>query len=137
MSYQRQSSNSGSCLLSLVIAGLTGLIVIAGISLVAFHYIPSYQITVGQGDLSQILKMGGGGLLISVLGFFLINGGFKAIFTRHVIVTDDDGRRREKSGCSAVFQGLMQLFFGIVCLGGGFGLMTLVFYQEIMPWLGF
>ena len=134
---QKHPSNWGSCLLSLLITAGTGLIVVAGISLVAFHFFPAYNITVGQGDLTQILKMGGGGLLVTILGFFLLNGGFKAISTRRVMVEDEYGNRREKRGCSAILQGLTQLLFGMVCLGGGIALMTLVFYQEVMPWLGF
>ena len=39
-----------------------------------------------QGDLNQILKMGGGGLLVTILGLLLLNGGFKAIITRRAIV---------------------------------------------------
>ncbi len=137
MTHQKQSSGWGSCLLSLVISAIVGFLVIAGISLVAFHFFPAYNITLGTGDLSQILKLGGGGLLLILLGFFLLNGGFKAISTRRVMVEDEYGNQREKRGCSAILQGLTQLFFGIVCLGSGMALMTLVFYQEVMPWLGF
>jgi hypothetical protein len=68
---------------------------------------------------------------------FLLNGGFKAISTRRAVVTDEWGRRREKRGCSAILNGLGQLLFGVICLSGGLGLVTLAFYQEILPWLGF
>ncbi|MBN2548276.1 MAG: carboxypeptidase regulatory-like domain-containing protein [Anaerolineales bacterium] len=126
-----------SCLLAFVTSGLIALVVVGGISLAAFHFFPAYQIPIGQGDVIQILKMGGGGLLVAVLGLLLLNGGFKAILTRRAIVTDERGRRREKSGCSAILNGFGQLLIGVVCLAGGLGLMTLVFYQEILPWLGF
>lgn len=126
-----------SCLLSLLISGVIGLIVVGGISLVAFNFFPGYMIEVGQGDLTQILKLGGGGLLMTILGLLLLNGGFKAIITRRAIVEDEQGRQREKRGCWAILNGLGQLIFGAVCLVGGLGLMTQAFYQEILPWLGF
>ena len=91
----------------------------------------------GQGDLNQVLIMGGGGLLVTLLGLLLFNGGFRAILTRRAIVEDEWGRRSEKRGCSAILNGLGQLFFGLLCLTGGLGLMTLAFYQEVLPWLGF
>lgn len=125
-----------SCLFALIISGMIGLIVVGGISLVAFGFIPQYQISMGSGDFNQILKMGGGGLLVTVLGLFLINGGLKAIITRRAIVEDDWGRRREKRGCGAIFNGLGQLVFGILLTIGGFGMITIVFYQEVIPWLG-
>lgn len=103
----------------------------------AFNLFPYYQIEMGQGDPTQILKMGGGGLLVTILGLLLLNGGFKAIITRRTIVEDEWGRQREKRGCGAIWNGLGQLIFGVVCLVGGLGLMTLAFYQEILPWLGF
>ena len=127
----------GSCLFSLFFSGVIGLIVVGGISLVAFDFFPQYQISMGQGNLTQILKMGGGGLLVTILGLLLLNGGFKTIITRRTVIEDEWGRRREKRGCGAVLNGLGQLIFGVVCLAGGLGLMTLAFYQEIMPWLGF
>ena len=40
-----------------------------GISLIAFNFFPAYQITYSQGDLNQALIMGGGGLLVTLLGF--------------------------------------------------------------------
>jgi len=104
---------------------------------VGLNFFPDYQIEMGQGDLTQILTMGGGGLLVTILGFLLLNGGFKAIITRQAIVEDELGRQREKRGCGAILTGLGQLFFGVVCLVGGLGLMTLAFYQEILPWMGF
>jgi hypothetical protein len=127
----------GSCLLSLAVSGVLGLIVVGGISLVALKFFPKYQLPMGAGDLSQILKMGGGGLLVTILGLFLLNGGFKAIITRRAIVEDEWGRQHEKRGFGAILNGLGQLGFGVVCLVGGLGLMTLTFYQEILPWLGF
>lgn len=126
----------GSCLLSLFFGGAIGLIVVGGISLVAFDFFPQYQIKMGQGDLTQILKMGGGGLLVTILGFLLINSGFKTIITGRAVVEDEWGRRREKRGCGAVLNGISKLIFGILCFAGGLGLITLAFYQEVIPWLG-
>ena len=123
--------------LSLIVSVIIGLIVFGGISLVAFNFFPDYQLELGDGDLGQVLKMGGGGLLVTILGLLLLNGGFKAIISRRAIVEDEWGRRREKRGCSAILNGLGQLTFGVLCLAGGVGLMTLALYQEILPWLGF
>ena len=111
-------------------------LILGGISLVAFKFFPQYQIQMGQGDLTQILKMGGGGLLISVLGLFMLNGGFKSIITRRAVVEDDWGRRREKRGCFAVIDGLGRVFFGVLLTSSGLGMMGLVVYQEVLPWLG-
>jgi hypothetical protein len=127
----------GSCLLTLVVSGLIGAIILGGISLVAFNFFPPYAVTLGQGDLNQILIKGGGGLLVTLLGLLLLNGGFRTILTRRAFVEDEWGRRREKRGCSAILNGLGQLFFGLLCLTGGLGLLTLVLYQEVLPWLGF
>jgi hypothetical protein len=80
--------------------------------------------------------MGGGGLLVSILGLLLLNSGIKAIRTGRSIVEDEYGRRREKRGCGAVLNGLGQLTFGALLLIGGLGWITLVFYQEVLPWLG-
>jgi hypothetical protein len=123
--------------LTLIAAGLIGFAVVGGISLVAFNFFSNFQITTGVGDMGQILKMGGGGVLVTVLGLFLLNGGFRAVITRRAVVEDDWGRRSEQRGCGAVLNGLGQLFFGLLCLGGGLGLMTLALYQEVLPWLGF
>lgn len=126
-----------SCLLAVAVLVVLGLLVVGGISLVALNFFPSYQIEMGQGDLTQFLKMGGGGLLVTILGLLVLNGGFKAIITGRAIVEDEWGRRREKRGCGAIMNGLGQLIFGFVCLVGGLSLMTLAFYQEILPWLAF
>jgi hypothetical protein len=132
-----QEKRGGSCLLSLLVGAGIGIVVIGGLSLIGLHFFPAYHFTRGQGDLTQILKMGGGGLLIALLGLLLVNSGFKALITRRAMVEDDDGNRTEKRGCSAVLQGLGQLVIGIVFLAGGFGLMTMVFFQEVVPLLGF
>ena len=112
-------------------------LVVGGVSLVAFNLFPKYQLQPGQGDLAGILKTGGGGLLLTVLGGFLLNGGLRALITRRAVVEDEWGRRREKRGCSAILNGLTQMFFGVLCLVGGLGLMSLSFYQEVLPYFGF
>jgi pimeloyl-ACP methyl ester carboxylesterase len=135
--FAKKQSGWGSCLFSLFISGGIGLIVGGGISLVVFNFFPSIQIELGPGDLTQTLAMGGGGLLATILGLILLNSGFKAILTRRAIVVDERHRRHEQHGCGAIVNGLGQLFFGIVCLASGVGLMTLAFYQAILPWLVF
>ena len=133
----RGKSGPRSCLFTIVVLVILGLLIVGSISLVAFDFFPGTDIQTGQGDLTEIMKKGGGGLLVAILGMFLLNGGFKAIITRRAVVTDEWGRRREKRGCGAILNGLGQLFFGVICLSGGLGLITLVLYQEVLPWLGF
>lgn len=98
--------SSGSCLFTLIAVFVLAAIIVGGISLVTFNFFPGYQIQIGQGDLTEILKREGGGALVSILGLLLLNCGFKAVITRRAIVEDDLGRRREKRGCSAVINGL-------------------------------
>ncbi|MEA2008564.1 MAG: hypothetical protein U9O54_05550, partial [Chloroflexota bacterium] len=129
--------SSGSCLFTLIAAFILAVIVVGGTSLVALNFFPQYQIQMGQGDLTEIIKKGGGGALVSILGLLMLNGGFKAIVTRRAVVEDDWGRRREKRGCSAVINGLGRVFFGVLLLSGGLGMMALALYQEVLPWLGF
>ncbi len=134
---------SGSCLFTVVTLVVLGLLIVGGISLVALGVLPGQQIPVSQADSTgepgppEILTKGGGGLLAAILGVFMLNGGFKAIITRRAVVEDDWGRQREKRGCSAVLNGLGQLLFGVVFFSGGLGFMTVVLYQEVLPWLGF
>ena len=132
----KSRGGGSSCLFTFTAAFVLAAIVIGGISLTAFGFFPGHQIQWGQGDVNEILKMGGGGLLMIVLGLLVLNGGFKSVITRRAIVEDDWGRRREKRGCSAVLNGLGQLALGSLLLAGGIGLATLVFYQEILPLLG-
>jgi len=132
-----RSARRRSWVIALAAGSLIVLLVVGGISLAAFQFLPGIRLTMGTGDTTKILQQGGGGLLALVLGFFLIRGGFKAILTRRVVIDDEYGGRREKRGCSAVLNGLVQLFFGIVILTGGAGLMALVMYQEVLPFLGF
>lgn len=126
-----------SCLLSLLISAVLGGIVIGGISLIGLQFIPGYQIIMGVGDLTEILKMGGGGLLVSVIGFLLLNSGFNAIISRRAFIENERGRRYEKRGCAAILNGVGQVLLGMLLLAGGLGLISLVFYQQVLPWLGF
>ncbi len=128
---------AGSCLLSLFTGGGVAALVAGGISLVALNFFPGTQISMGTGDLGTITKQGGGGALLALVGLLLLNGGFKAIATRRAVVEDEWGNRREKRGCGAVLNGLGQVFFGTLLLTAGVGMATLVFYQEVLPWLGF
>jgi hypothetical protein len=134
---QPAGGRGGSCLLSLLIGAVIAGLVFGGISLVAFEFFPGTEITLGTGDMQQILTIGGGGLLILVLGTLLIYGGVNAILTRRATVEDDWGHRREKRGCGAVLNGLSRLFFGVLFLAGGLGMLALVFYQEVWVLLGF
>lgn len=128
---------SSSCLLTLLVTLVLTLVISGGISLIAFQFFPSYQLPRGQGDLNEILTWGGGGILVSILGIFFIRGGFKSILTRRAVGEDDWGRRTEKRGCRAVLDGIIRVSFGVLLLGGGLGAISLTFYQEVLPWLGF
>jgi len=133
---KRQKSGRASCLFAVLVAFIFGAVVVVGISLVAFNFFPAIQLQAGTGDIRIILAQVGGGLLIAILGLLLIRGGFKAIITRRSVIEDDMGRRREKRGIGAIFYGLGLLFFGVLFLISGIGLLTLVFYQEILPYMG-
>ena len=61
----------------------------------------------------------------------------KAIITRRAVVEDEWGRQREKRGCGAILNGLGSLFFGILLFAAGLGMMTMTFYQEVLPYFGF
>jgi len=130
-------SGAGSCLFTLIVAFVMAVVIVGGISLAAFNVFPGIQIQSGQGDLTEILKWEGGGFLVSILGLLLLNSGFKTIITRRVIVEDEVGRRKEKRGFSAIINGLVQLLFSILLLSGGLGMMTMIFYKEIVPYFGF
>lgn len=134
---ESRSTRRKSWILALAAGSLIVLLVVGGISLAAFQFLPGIRLTRGTGDTTKILQQGGGGLLALVLGFFLIRVGFKAVLTRRVVIDDEYGGRREKQGCSAVLNGLVQLIFGIVILTGGAGLVALVMYQEVLPYLRF
>ena len=111
---------------------------IGGATLVAFQFFPNVTLpraaTVSVGEL---LKVGGGGVLLTLLGTLLLRGGFKSIATRRVIVEDEVGRRREKRGCAAILNGLGQVAFGLLLLTGGLGMTALALYQQLLPLLGY
>ncbi len=124
-------------LLAIFFSMILCLVVASGISLAAFDMFPEIQLNIGIGAIAEILKMGGGGLLASILGFLLLNSGLKAIITCKVNIEDEIGRQKTKQGLGAIFYGLSQLFFGAILFIGGIGLLTLVIYQEVIPWLEF
>jgi hypothetical protein len=101
-----------SCLITLVIVIILGVLVVGGISLVAFDILPVGDIQPGAGEIS-------------------------AMITRRAVVEDEWELKREKRGCSAVMHGLWSSLFGLLLLVGGLSLMTLALYQEVLPWLGF
>jgi hypothetical protein len=120
------------CLLTALSAGLIALIVIGGITIVAYQFIPGYYINPGQGDQVQIIKSGGIGIFGIILGVLMIYAGFgKLIFKGRVL---QDGTK--KRGCGTIMNGLGQLLFGLLFFSGGLGLIAVTFYQEVLPWLG-
>jgi hypothetical protein len=133
----KSTSRIGSWVLTLIVAGLVALLIFGVISLVRFDLIPGQSIQPEQNILvTDIFKVGGGGLLLGLLGFLLLRGGIKSILTRHVVVEDEWGKGVTKRGCSAVLTGISQSFFGLLLLIAGSGLMALSLYQQVLPWLG-
>ena len=112
------------------------LIIISGISLVAFNFFPAYHINPGKGDIVQIGKLGGGGLLVAILGLFMLYAGFRTFITPRTTANKKD-RGREKRGCGTILNSLGQLFFGLLFLSGGLGMIMVVVFQEVLPWFGF
>jgi hypothetical protein len=102
--------------------------------LVALDLIPIITLTLSpQPNVDEILKLGGGGLLLKVLGAFMLRGGYRSIKTRQVLIEDDFGRQREKRGLGAVINGIGQVTFGILFLIGGLGLIGLTLLQQVLP----
>ncbi|MFC1997465.1 hypothetical protein ACFLXI_07665, partial [Chloroflexota bacterium] len=124
-------------LLTLITGGLLAIIIVGGISLVAYNFFPDFHINPGQGNLDQILKIGGFGLLATILGLIMLKNGFHHIFPARTVEEDDWLKPKKKRGCGTIMNGLGLLFFGFLFLAGGLILMTVVFYQDVLPWLGF
>jgi hypothetical protein len=134
---RRGNAGAISCLGALGIAGLLVVVVGGFVALIVLGFIPEWQPTaVASPDFKDLLLTGGGGLLLSLFGVLMVRGGIKSIITRRAIIEDDEtGYRREVSGCSAIFNGLITLLFGILLAGGGIGLLSSAFFQLILPWL--
>jgi len=126
------------CLLSIIVVGIMSALVIGGFTLVAYRFFPTLTIQPASTvSLYELLKIGGGGLLLTLLGTLLLRGGFKSIATRRAIVEDEFGQRREKRGCSAILNGFGQVFLGLILLTTGLGLIALALYQQLIPLLGY
>ena len=136
-SIKTASKGGTSCMLTLVVAGLAVLLAFGAVSVIGLNFIPGQTIQPAQNvTLTDILKMAGGGLLISLLGVLMLRGGIKSILTRRAVLEDEWGQRRVRSGCLAVLTGISQAFFGLLLLFAGSGLMALSLYQQVFPWLG-
>jgi len=126
------------CLLTIIVVGIMSVLVFGGIALVALEFFPTLNIPPAPTvSVDELLKYGGGGLLITLLGTLLLRGGFKSISTRRAIVEDEFGRKREKRGCSAILTGFVQVFMGFLLLIAGLGLIALALYQQLLPLLGY
>ena len=132
-----QAKQTPSLWISMILAGFFGLLAVGGVVLVGLNFIPKYQLPIGQGDTTNILTMGGGGLLAIILGAVLLYQGIRAVITRQVISEDEWGRQRKKRGCSAILSGLAQTLFGILFWSAGLVLITITVFQEVLPLLGF
>jgi len=126
------------CLPSIIVVCIMSALVIGGFTLVAFGFFPALTIPPASSvSINELLKIGGGGLLLTLLGTLLLRGGFKSIATRRVIVEDELGRRREKRGCLAILNGFGQMLIGLILLIAGLGLVALALYQQLLPLLGY
>ena len=121
-----------SCLLTAISGSLIALIVIGGITIVAYQFIPGYHINPGQGDQIQIIKSGAIGIFGIILGLLMIYAGFGKLITKGHVPQDGTKKR----GCGTVMNGLGQLMFGLLFFSAGLGLIAVTFYQEVLPWLG-
>lgn len=134
-----RGSNTGiiSCLGALIFLGLLIMLVGGGVSLIMLGFIPEWQPSIpASPSLKDALLMGGSSLLLPLFGGLMIRGGLKSIITRHAVIVDDEtGYRQEVGGCSAIFSGLTQLFFGLLLAACGIGLATLTFFQYALPWI--
>ena len=131
------ASKDSSWLLTLVISGLAICIALSVVFLALNEFIPGLSIqSTGEIIFTDILKMFGGGSLLSLLGFLLLRGGIKSIFIRHSVVEDDLGSRRAKHGCSTMLIGFIQSFLGFLILSIGIGLIALSLLQQVLPELG-
>ena len=131
----RESPISWSSQLTAITGCLIAIIVVGAISLVAYNFFSAYHLNPGQGDSNLILKYVGGGLLVTLLGFLMLNRGFRNILMKPS-VDDEWSQESRKPNFGEILNGLGQLFFGILFLMVGLGLMTVGFYQEVLPWLG-
>ena len=125
-----------SCLLTAFTSGLIILIVFGGITLVAYQFIPGYYINPGNGDMVQILKLGGIGAFGTIIGFLMIRAGFANLISRNFAAKSEKVRGSKKLGCGTILNGLGRLLFGLLFFSAGLSMMALVFYQEMLPWLG-
>jgi hypothetical protein len=121
-----------SCLLTALSVSLIALIVLGGITIVAYQFIPGYHINPGQGDQVQIIKSGGIGIFGIILGLLMIYAGFGKLFSKGR--TPKNGTKTQ--GCGTVMNGIGQLLFGLLFFSAGLGLIAVTFYQEVLPWLG-
>jgi hypothetical protein len=129
-----RSHKKMGCGFSILVTTLLGLLAFGFFALVVLDFLPVITLTLSpQPNIEEILKLGGGGLLLTVLGAFMLRGGYRSIKTRRVLLEDDFGRQREKRGLGAVINGIGQITFGILFLIGGLGLIGLTLVQQILP----
>jgi hypothetical protein len=108
---------------------MLGVVILVVLFILFTLFTHNSHVQLGASGLSQDEMMkGAGGLLIIVLGLLLIRGGVKAIVTKSVFVEDEYDKVHEKRGCSAILNGLGQLFFGALLVIGGVGLILVLLH---------
>jgi hypothetical protein len=131
---QVRSHKKIGCGFSILVTTLLGILVFGFFALVVLDFLPVITLSLSpQPNFEEILKLGGGGLLLTILGAFMLRGGYRSIRTRRVLLEDDYGRQREKRGLGAVINGIGQVTFGFLFLIGGLGLIGLTLVQQILP----
>ena len=80
----------------------------------------------------QILKLGGIGILGIILGLLMFYAGYSNLIISGRVAQDGT----KKPSCSTVMNGLGQLFFGLLFFSVGLIMIAVVFFQEVLPWLG-
>jgi hypothetical protein len=126
------------CLFSIVVVGMMSVFIIGGVTLIALNFFPNVTLPLAASvSVDVLLKNGGGGILLTLLGSFLLRSGFNAIVTKRIIREDEANRKREKRGCTAVFIGFGLVTVGVILASAGLGLIALVLHQQLIPLLGY
>ena len=124
----------------LVIIILLSLLVFSGVFVIHQGMIPGFTLPqVGTFNLQDMLKTGGVGLFLILIGSLTLNSGLRAVRERRTrvdLVDEDSSEIREVSGCRAVIHGIWRLGFGFLILLSGLVLTSLALFQQILPGLG-
>jgi hypothetical protein len=126
------------CLASMMTVVILSVLVLGGFTVVALGYIPRLTIhPAATVNLYELLKIGGGGLILALAGTLLLRGGFASITARRAKAEDESSQGREKPGCLKTLGGLVLITLGLIALTAGLGLIALAVYQQVLPLSGY